>query len=138
MNLLTIIAGGILGFLFVLIYESIRNLILKIKNNKEEQEELEEFDILSYLKESYRILHIRSADENPFDVYMDKCVFYTIKEVKEGWIKLVSEENSGDIVKGKIEDLLKDSVFELYNDDCKVLSCHFGEIQLFSEELFKN
>lgn len=104
-------------------------LIKRNDENQEEDDDYEPFDINSIFKKGYVIEYIRDIDTSPFNV---EPSYWEIEDNKEGWIKCVSQENSGERNVTKIEEFIHRHKFNIKDKNVVIASCSFGSIQINS------
>lgn len=104
-------------------------LIRRNDENQEEDDDYEPFDINSIFKKGYVIEYMRDIDTSPFNV---EPSYWEIENNKEGWIKCVSQENSGERNVTKIEEFIHRHKFNIKDKNVVIASCSFGSIQINS------
>jgi hypothetical protein len=102
-------------------------LIRRNDEKQEEDDDYEPFDINSIFKKGYVIEYIRDIDTSPFNV---EPSYWEIEDNKEGWIKCVSQENSGERNIARIEELVGKHKFNIKDKDVIIASCLFGSIEI--------
>lgn len=102
--------------------------LIRINDEKqEEDDDYEPFDINSIFKKGYVIEYIRDIDTSPFNV---EPSYWEIEDNKEGWIRCVSQENSGERNVTKIEEFVHKHKFNIKDKDVVIASCSFGSIEI--------
>lgn len=115
----SLISAGIL----VIIYF----IIIKTTKEQEQEEDYEPFDINSIFKKGYVIEYMRDIDTSPFNI---EPSYWEIEDNKEGWIKCVSQEKSGEKNVTKIDEFVHKHKFNIKDKDVVIASCSFGSIQI--------
>ena len=115
----SLISAGILVVIYL--------IITRITKKQEQEEDYEPFDINSIFKKGYVIEYIRDIDTSPFNV---EPSYWEIEDNKEGWIKCVSQENSGERNVTKIEEFIHKHKFNIKDKDVVIASCSFGSIEI--------
>lgn len=102
-------------------------LIRRNDEKQKEDDDYEPFDINSIFKKGYVIEYIRDIDTSPFNV---EPSYWEIEDNKEGWIRCVSQENSGERNVTKIEEFVHKHKFNIKDKDVIIASCSFGSIEI--------
>ena len=102
-------------------------IITRTTKEQEQEEDYEPFDINSIFKKGYVIEYIRDIETSPFNV---EPSYWEIEDNKEGWIKCVSQENSGERNVTKIEEFVHNHKFNIKDKDVVIASCSFGSIEI--------
>ena len=123
--LLYIVAFLINAGIIMVIYLIIN--IIKKKQEQKEEEDYEPFDINSIFKKGYVIEYMRDIDTSPFNV---EPSYWEIEDNKEGWIKCVSQENSGERNVTNINEFVHKHKFNIKDKDIVIASCSFGSIEV--------
>jgi hypothetical protein len=102
-------------------------LIRRNDEKQKEDDDYESFDINSIFKKGYVIEYLRDIDTSPFNV---EPSYWEIEDNKEGWIRCVSQENSGERNVTKIEEFVHNHKFNIKDKDVVIASCSFGSIEI--------
>lgn len=125
-DLLMYILSSLIGVgLSVVIYL----IITRTTKEQKQEEDYEPFDINSIFKKGYVIEYMRDIDTSPFNVELS---YWKIEDNKEGWIKCVSQENSGERNVTKIDEFVHKHKFNIKDKDVVIASCSFGSIEIKS------
>lgn len=116
----SLISAGILVIIYFIIIKT-------TKEQEQEEEDYEPFDINSIFKKGYVIEYMRDIDTSPFNV---EPSYWEIEDNKEGWIKCVSQENSGERNVTKIDEFVHKHKFNIKDKDVIIASCSFGSIEV--------
>ena len=104
-------------------------IITRTTKEQEQEEDYEHFDINSIFKKGCVIEYIRDIDTSPFNI---EPSYWEIEDNKEGWIKCVSQENSGERNVTKIDEFVHKHKFNIKDKDVVFASCLFGSIEIKS------
>lgn len=115
----SLISAGILVVMYF--------IITRTTKEQEQEEDYEPFDINSIFKKGYVIEYIRDIDTSPFNV---EPSYWEIEDNKEGWIRCVSQENSGERNVTKIDEFVHKHKFNIKDKDIVIASCSFGSIEI--------
>jgi len=115
----SLISAGILVVMYF--------IITRTTKEQEQEEDYEPFDINSIFKKGYVIEYLRDIDTSPFNV---EPSYWEIEDNKEGWIKCVSQENSGERNVTKIDEFVHKHKFNIKDKDIVIASCSFGSIEI--------
>lgn len=115
----SLISAGILVVIYL--------IITRTTKKQEQEKDYELFDINSIFKKGYVIEYLRDIDTSPFNV---EPSYWEIEDNKEGWIRCVSQENSGERNVTKIEEFIHKHKFNIKDKDVIIASCSFGSIEI--------